>query len=217
MSIAVMQPYFLPYIGYFQMVNAVDTFVFYDNVTYIKNGWINRNRIKNGSIFTIPLKDQSSNKLIQDTEILWDSRQIKKFLKTIQQTYSKSPYFNKVFDIIEDLLQNQPITISELAINSVIKFSKYLDINTEFKIASKENYKKSSDKITNLINICSQEQIYNYINPIGGQSLYNKEIFLSYGINLNFIQTQPSLSILDECMNNSKSDVRKKLNNYKLI
>lgn len=217
MSIAVMQPYFLPYIGYFQMVNAVDTFVFYDNVTYIKNGWINRNRIKNGSIFTIPLKDQSSNKLIQDTEVLWDSRQIKKFLKTIQQTYSKSPYFNKVFDIIEDLLQNQPITISELAINSVIKFSKYLDINTEFKIASKENYKKSSDKITNLINICSQEQIYNYINPIGGQSLYNKEIFLSYGINLNFIQTQPSLSILDECMNNSKSDVRKKLNNYKLI
>ena len=212
-----MQPYFVPYIGYFQMVNAVDTFVFYDNVTYIKNGWINRNRIKGGNILTIPIKNQSSNILIQNTEINWDSRHVKKLFKTLQQTYSKSPYFNEVFDIVEDLLQNQPSTISELAINSVIKFSKYLDINTEFKIASKENYKKGSDKITSLINICSQEKTKNYINPIGGQSLYNKENFLSYGVNLNFIQTTPSLSIIDTCMTTPKEKIKEQLNNYKLI
>ena len=212
-----MQPYFVPYIGYFQMVNAVDTFVFYDNVTYIKNGWINRNRIKGGNILTIPIKNQSSNILIQNTEINWDSRHVKKLFKTLQQTYSKSPYFNEVFDIVEDLLQNQPSTISELAISSVIKFSKYLDINTEFKIASKENYKKGSDKITSLINICSQEKTKNYINPIGGQSLYNKENFLSYGVNLNFIQTTPSLSIIDTCMTTPKEEIKEQLNNYKLI
>lgn len=212
-----MQPYFVPYIGYFQMVNSVDKFIFYDNVTYIKNGWINRNKIKGGTILTIPLQKQSSNCLIQDTKILNDLRNSKKILKTIQQTYSKSPYFNEVFDIVEGLLQNQPSTISELAISSVIKFSKYLDINTEFKIASKENYKKGSDKITSLINICSQEQIYNYINPIGGQSLYNKKDFLSHRVNLNFIQTTPSLSIIDTCMTTSKEKIKEQLNNYKLI
>ena len=212
-----MQPYFVPYIGYFQMVNAVDTFIFYDNVTYIKNGWINRNRIKGGNILTIPIKNQSSNILIQNTEISWDSRYVKKLFKTLQQTYSKSPYFNEVFDIVEDLLQNQPSTISELAISSVIKFSKYLNIDTEFKIASKENYKKGSDKITSLINICLQEKTKNYINPIGGQSLYNKENFLSYGVDLNFIQTTPSLSIIDTCMTTPKEKIKEQLNNYKLI
>jgi hypothetical protein len=217
MKISIMQPYFVPYIGYFQMVNAVDTFIFYDNVTYIKNGWINRNRIKGGNILTIPIKNQSSNILIQNTEISWDSRYVKKLFKTLQQTYSKSPYFNEVFDIVEDLLQNQPSTISELAISSVIKFSKYLNIDTEFKIASKENYKKGSDKITSLINICLQEKTKNYINPIGGQSLYNKENFLSYGVDLNFIQTTPSLSIIDTCMTTPKEKIKEQLNNYKLI
>ena len=209
-----MQPYFVPYMGYFQMVNAVDTFVFYDNVTYIKNGWVNRNKIKGGTILTIPLQKQSSNCLIQDTKILNDLRNSKKIVKTLQQTYSKSPYFDEVFSIIEDLLQNQPNTISELAISSVIKFSKYLNINTEFKIASKENYAKGIDKVTSLVNICSQEQIYNYVNPIGGQFLYNKKNFLSYGVNLNFIQTSPSLSIIDECFNFSKEELQIKLNNY---
>lgn len=212
-----MQPYFLPYIGYFQMVNAVDTFVFYDNVTYIKNGWINRNRVRGGTIFTIPLKDQSSNRLIQDTEILWNPRDIKKILKTIQQTYSKSPYFNEVFSIVEDLVHAQPCTISELAINSVIRFSRYMGIDTKFKIASIEEYEKGTDKVDSLVNICNTEGINHYVNPIGGQSLYDKSTFESYGIKLNFIQTQPSLSIIDECFSKSKEELSIELNNYTLI
>jgi len=217
MKIAVMQPYFLPYIGYFQMVNAVDTFVFYDNVTYIKNGWINRNRVKGGTIFTIPLKDQSSNRLIRDTEILWNPRTTKKFLKTIQQTYSKSPYFSEVYPIVEGLINTQPNTISELAINSVIKFSDYMGIDTKFKIASEERYPKGDDKVISLVNICNHENINHYINPIGGQSLYDKPTFESHGITLNFIQTQPSLSIIDECFSKSREELKTELNNYTLI
>lgn len=212
-----MQPYFIPYIGYFQMVNAVDTFIFYDNVTYIKNGWINRNKIKGGTIFTIPLKNQSSNCLIQDTEILWDLRNTKKFLKTIQQTYSKSPYFDEVYSIIENLIDSQPSTISELAIDSVTQFSRYMGINTKFKTSSSEKYKKGKDKVDNLVNICKTEGISHYINPIGGQSLYNKSIFKSHGIELNFISTQPSLSIINECFLKSKEELSTKLNQYELI
>ena len=155
MKLAVMQPYFLPYIGYFQMINAVDKFVFYDDVTYIKKGWINRNRVKGGTIFTIPLKNQSQNRLIRDTEVLWSSRFISKFLKTIHQTYSKSPYFSEVFSIVEDIINSQPNTISELAIDSVMKFSDYIGIDTEFKVSSEEEYLKGEDKVINLINICN--------------------------------------------------------------
>lgn len=217
MKIAVMQPYFLPHIGYFQMVNVVDTFVFYDNVTYIKNGWINRNRVKGGTIFTIPLKNQSSNRLIKDTEISWNPRTTKKLLKTIQQTYSKSPYFSKVYPIIEGLIYAQPKTISELAINSVTKFSDYMGINTKFKVASEEEYLKGDDKVISLVNICNQENTNYYINPIGGQTLYDKSMFESHGITLNFIQTQPSLSVIDECFSKSKEELKTQLNNYKLI
>ena len=217
MKIAIMQPYFLPYIGYFQMINSVDTFVFYDNVTYIKNGWINRNKIKGGTIFTIPIKNQSSNCLVQNTEILWDSRNTKKFLKTIQQTYSKSPHFDEVYSIIENLINSQPNTISELAINSVIQFSRYMGVNTKFKISSIEKYKKGKDKVDNLVNICKTEGINHYINPIGGQSLYDKPTFESHGIKLNFIQTQPSLSIIDECFSKSKEELSTNINQYELI
>lgn len=217
MKLAVMQPYFLPYIGYFQMINAVDKFVFYDDVTYIKNGWINRNRVKGGTIFTIPLKNQSSNRLIRNTEVLWSSRFINKFLKTIQQTYSKSPYFSEVFPIVEDIINSQPNTISELAIDSVIKFSDYMGIDTEFKVSSEAEYLKGEDKVINLINICNQENTNHYINSIGGQSLYDKATFKSLGITLNFIQTQPSLSIIDECFSKSLEELQNELNNYTLI
>ena len=212
-----MQPYFLPYIGYFQMVNAVDTFVFYDDVTYIKNGWINRNRIKDGKIFTIPLKNQSSNNLIKDTEIFWNQRDIKKLLKTIQQTYFKSLNFSEVYPIIEKLIELHPLTISELAINSVIEFSKYLEIDTNFKISSQEKYQKGKDKVESLINICNQENIFHYINPIGGQSLYDKDTFKSQGVKLNFIKTQPSLSIIDECFLKPKQQIIKELEEYVFI
>lgn len=217
MKLAVMQPYFLPYIGYFQMINAVDKFVFYDDVTYIKKGWINRNRVKGGTIFTIPLKNQSQNRLIRDTEVLWSSRFISKFLKTIHQTYSKSPYFSEVFSIVEDIINSQPNTISELAIDSVMKFSDYIGIDTEFKVSSEEEYLKGEDKVINLINICNQENTNHYINPIGGQSLYDKATFKSLGITLNFIQTQPSLSIIDECFSKSIEELQNELNNYTLL
>ena len=217
MKIAVMQPYFLPYIGYFQMINSVDIFVFYDNVTYIKNGWINRNRIKGGKIFTIPLKDQSSNRLIMDTKISWNHRITKKLLKTIQQTYSKSPYFADVYPIVVDLINSQTNSISELAINSVIKFSEYMGIDTKFKIASEEGYPKGVDKVISLVNICNQENINHYINPISGQSFYDKAKFETHGITLNFIQTNPSLSVIDECFLKSREELKNELNNYTII
>ena len=59
MKVAIMQPYFLPYIGYLQLLNSVDKFILYDDIEYTKKGWINRNRIVDGEIITLPLKKDS--------------------------------------------------------------------------------------------------------------------------------------------------------------
>src|SRR3954471_16575208 len=103
MSIAIMQPYFFPYIGYFQLVHTADVFVFYDDVNFINRGWINRNRILlNGKdwMFTIPCNDASQNKLIKDITVQADVKGMQKMLTTIQTAYKKAPYFADVYPII---------------------------------------------------------------------------------------------------------------------
>ncbi|KXK47281.1 MAG: WbqC-like family protein [Bacteroidetes bacterium OLB10] len=95
MTVAIMQPYYMPYIGYFQMINAVDSFVFYDDVNFINRGWVNRNRIlvnNEPSYITIPLLKASQNKLINEIEINYD-KNFDKITKTIQLNYKKSPFF----------------------------------------------------------------------------------------------------------------------------
>ncbi|VXC55839.1 WbqC family protein [Chryseobacterium sp. 8AT] len=105
MKIAVMQPYIFPYIGYFQLIKAVDKFIFYDDVNYIKGGWINRNNIlinKNKSLFTIPLDKASPFITINETNInLKIFREWRlKFLKTMEQSYKKAPYYSQTYSII---------------------------------------------------------------------------------------------------------------------
>src|SRR5699024_9637317 len=105
MKIAANQPYFFPYIGYFQLIEAVDRFVFYDILTYIKNGWINRNRILiNGEseYLTVPLIKASQNKLIKEIDFNPDNTAYQNLLKTIRNTYANAPYFNQAFPVIEN-------------------------------------------------------------------------------------------------------------------
>jgi hypothetical protein len=218
MKLSVMQPYFSPYLGYFQMINEVDKFVFYDDVNYIKNGWVNRNKININNkehIFTIPLKNQSSFKKINETKIDWSNKSVDKLIKTLQQEYKNKN--NELLESIINLFTERPETISDLAINSIKLFCEYLEITTEMKKSSELRIDRSEDRVENLIKICSLEECKDYINPIGGSSLYDKEDFLNRGVNLYFIQGKPSLSIIDICMNNYKEEIVKELRNFKLI
>src|SRR5690554_5438915 len=124
MRIAVMQPYLFPYIGYFQLIQAVDKFVFYDDVNFIKKGWINRNRIliNNKDLsFSVPLNKVSQNKTINETFLNLDTFEEwkEKFIKTIGQNYKKAPYFDGVSEVINNILNTKCNTISDLAIESV--------------------------------------------------------------------------------------------------
>lgn len=225
-----MQPYLFPYIGYFQLINAVDKFVFYDDVDFIKNGWINRNRIllnEKSHYITVQLKNASSFKLINCIEFTDNRNKLK---KTIEQAYKNAPYFHSVWPIIEECFSLQTNLIGSIAIYSVLQTAKYLQIKTSFEISS-ENYgnTKTLGRSERLVEICKNNNAAHYINPVGGMELYNKQEFEQYGINLNFLRQKnieyrqfnnvfiPWLSIIDVMMFNSKEEISKMLNEYELI
>lgn len=235
-SIAVMQPYIFPYLGYFQLINAVDEFVFYDDVNFIKQGWINRNQLLNNGKplkFSIPLEKPSSFRPINETKINFNlfAKWKHKFLKTIEQTYTKAPHFEEVYPLVQEVLEVANGTdISELAIDSNERVCKFLDISTQFYRSSKdfrntENY----DREERLIGICKQLNASRYINALGGQDLYTKTDFKNAGIELSFIKPElksykqfendflPGLSIIDILMFNDKSSCQLLLNDFELI
>jgi hypothetical protein len=230
MKLAIMQPYFFPYIGYFQLVNAADKFVFYDDVNYIKKGWINRNRIllnEKSHYITVCQKGASQNKLIKDIEIIDNRGKLK---KTIQNAYSKAPNFKNVWALIEDVLEFKTNSISELAAYSVIQTCNYLGIDTEFEFSSEVYMQTSVLKSENrLIEICKINNATDYINPIGGMELYDKNKFLMNGINLSFLKTDSivykqlgsdfieNLSIIDVLMFNDARNVALFLDSYDLL
>jgi len=205
MKIAIMQPYFCPHVGYFQLVDAVDTFIFYDDVQYIKNGYINRNTLKNNSKFTIPVckKDVQSMKSINQIKIDWQNPFFRKFPKTLNALYKNSKNYNKVISIINELFDTKPKTISDLACRSIQSFSNYLGIKTKFLKSSEIDYFKTNDRSLNLINICKSQSCSHYINAIGGQKLYDHNFFSEHGVKLNFLQGQISNSIIDEVIDQS--------------
>jgi hypothetical protein len=234
-SIAIMQPYIFPYVGYFQLINAVDEFVFYDDVNFIKRGWINRNRIlvnKQENVFSVPLTKISSFTLIHKIElhpVLFDKWRIK-FIKTLIQSYRKSPNFNLVFPLIEDILNFKTNNIANYAINSIQKIADYLDVSTNFSVSSdKFPHSRGIDRADRLKTICELQEAKQYINALGGQELYNKEFFLEDNIQLNFLNPNidsynqfdnefiSGLSIIDILMFNDKKDIMKMLNSYNLV
>ena len=169
MKVAIMQPYFFPYIGYFQLINAVDGFVIYDDVNFIKQSWITRNNILvNNEAFRINLvvEGASSFKRINQIKRKVESE---KWLKTIEQSYKKAPLFSTVYPLIEEIALSNEISISKFLMLSLQNFAKYLEIQTTFKLSSeieKDDNLKGQDKV---IAICKVLHATHYINAIGGQ------------------------------------------------
>ena len=233
MKVAIMQPYIFPYIGYFQLIEAVDKFIFFDDVNFIKKGWINRNQIlvnNQAHLFTIPLQKVSQNILIKDTKISYNENWIKKLLFNIEINYKKAPCYNDVYPLIKKILEKKAETISDLAIISIKEVSNYLGLKTKFELSS-EKYSDSIDykKEARLIEISRNIKATNYINPNGGKELYTKQDFMNHGLKLKFIEPQikryiqfnsefiKNLSIIDVLMFNSKKHMKIMLNDYKLI
>lgn len=232
MKLGIMQPYFMPYIGYWQLMNLVDQYVIYDDVNFIKGGWINRNRILvNGApkYFNVPMLGSSSNVLINEVRVDHNAAVTRKSLRSIEGAYKKAPYFDIVNPMLEEILWCGEDNIAKYIEHSFRVICKYLDIRTELIVSSdldKDTALKGQDKV---IAICRLLGATEYYNAIGGRELYSYEAFREHGLQLKFVETknivyqqfdntfQPNLSIIDVMMFNSRDKITEYLEAYTLI
>lgn len=236
MKIAIMQPYVFPYIGYFQLIELADVFVFYDDVNFIKQGWINRNNVlanNKSLLFTIPLNKISSfvkiNEVIINENFFnkWQN----KFLRTIEQSYKKAPFFEEGFNIIRNVFSyyKEGMSIAKLSIKSVTEVCEYLEIKTKIIPSSSVYENQHLSGAERVIDICDLEKGSHYINPIGGKELYANNFFEENNLVLSFIQPHkteykqfneefvPWLSMIDVIMFNSKETIKLQLKQYQLV
>ncbi|MBC7891226.1 MAG: WbqC family protein [Sphingobacteriaceae bacterium] len=232
MTLAIMQPYFMPYIGYFQLLQAVDRFVVYDDVAFINRGWVNRNQILVGGkahLFTIPLREASQNKKIREIQLDESTKWREKLLRTVEQSYKRAPQFEPVHSILSQVLGTPAVTIADLARNGLSAVNTYLGIQTEV-IPSSAIYDNEHLKAQErILECCQKAGATRYINPIGGRELYDKARFAEAGIELFFIQSKrqeypqkspefvPWLSILDVLMWSDVAQTHALLSGYELV
>jgi len=233
-KIAIMQPYLFPYIGYFQLIDAVDDFVFYDDVTFTRKGWINRNRILcNGQehLFTIPVINKSFNIEIKDTSCEITEKWRDKFLKKIEHNYKKCIHYPETMSIILDVIEPGVKLTSELSTQSIKSVCEYLKIEKVFLKSSEFSPEtKGIGKVERLCEITKKLKSYQYLNSIGGQKLYQKKTFRENGVELLFLSTNeitykqtgikshiPNLSIIDVLMNNDIPSAVNLIKEYRLL
>lgn len=216
LSVAVMQPYCFPYIGYFQLIHSVNRFIFYDQLGYIRHGWINRNRILQANAgpvyFIVPVKSESTRGNI--SEVVIDNRTgwFQKTRKKIVLNYHRAPFFDQVMPVLDTFLEGCFTNLSKLNCASVEAVCRFLDMDTEiiagyepaFRIEKDlkdsnsglmreyfEKWKLSDRKIIRILEICRNENAKIYNNAPGGTHLYDKTVFAGAGLDVYFIQTRP--------------------------
>lgn len=232
MKIGIMQPYFFPYIGYWQLMEIVDKYVIYDDVNYIKGGWINRNRILvEGKIkyFNVRLIGSSSYKKINEIRVNDDKNIVRKELRIIQAAYKKAPFYEEVYPIIETILSYKENNLAYYLGNSLKNICDYLDITTEIFYSSSLKMNGNLKGEEKILAICELLGATEYYNAIGGQDLYSYNNFNNKGIKLKFLKTDeitykqfgeefyPNLSIIDVMMFNSKEDIKRMLKKHTFI
>jgi hypothetical protein len=220
--LAIMQPYFFPYIGYFQLMAKVDAFVVYDDVNYINKGWINRNRVNVAGaahMITVPLQQASQNRLICDIELDAAPAWRDKMLRTIEQSYSRAPQFQQVFPLVERIVRHAAPNLADYLLHSLTALRDHLRLPTEIVATSRKYANAALKGQDRIIDICLQERTRVYVNAIGGMELYTRGDFADKGLELTFLQPAlapyscgrvayvPGLSIIDVLMWNDPAAV----------
>lgn len=234
MKFAVMQPYFMPYIGYFQLMYVVDQFVVYDNIEFTKKGWMNRNRILvNGEpqYFTVNLEKGSDYVMVKERKVSpVFVKERRKFFAKIEVSYRKAPFYEETLPLIRECFECSEVNLFDFIFNSIVKVKEHLGIQTELIVSSKLPIDHSLKNKYKLWALSEHLDIQDYINPAGGMELYEKEEFAEHGVNLFFHKANlseypqvgtddfcPALSILDVLMNLGRKGTREHLADYALV
>lgn len=231
MRVAAMQPYFLPYIGYWQLLASVDKFLVLDDVAFIQRGWINRNRILvNGAahLFTMPVRQASQNRHINELELAVDEIWLKRFRCTLQQSYRRAPYFEETWGLVDTVLAECRGLLLPFLLNSIHIVAEHLKIETLVALASDLDPKPRNRGQERILDLCRREKATEYVNLPGGRELYDRERFRHDGIRLGFIdleevpysqssgQWTPWLSIIDVMMHMGRDGTREILGRYQI-
>jgi len=228
MRLAIMQPYFFPYQGYFQLIASVDRFVVYDDVAFIRNGWINRNRILTSSgieYLTVPLSGASSFRPICETRCARPGTWRDKMLRTLTQVYARAPEREAGLALAQRVLQAADSeSVRDLAVASLREVCAYADLPVSWQDSSLVYGNAELTGPRRVIDICRREKATTYVNVPGGRSLYDPAMFDSAGIALRFVtpalepypqsrskEFVPGLSVLDLLMSVSRDEVRRRL------
>jgi hypothetical protein len=229
MIVAIMQPYFFPYIGYFQLMRAVDAFVFYDDVQFIKRGWINRNRILVGnqpSWLTLPMKHDGQTVNINRRNYLL-GKDVESTKGKLQSAYASAPAFKQVYPFVRDLLDFDNPNVALFNANLLCRMAQCLGISCRFATSSEIAQPDGLRGEAKIIYLCKALGADHYINPIGGVELYDRERFAEAGLRLSFLRTtspptrfdggEAHLSIIDTMMRVGPSRCREQLIQYELL
>ncbi len=231
MILGMMQPYFYPYLGYWQLMNAVDEYIIYDDVNFIKGGWIHRNRIRiNGEAqyFNLSIHKASQNKKINELELNMDEAAKNKLLDKVHGAYAKAPYFESAYEVFERTILYEDNNLAAFLAYCNREVAAYLGINTKIYSATElglDHRLKFQDRI---LDICKSRGDTGYINAIGGKELYEPAAFEAIGCPVSFLRMDsdivypqlgkgefiPGLSILDIMMNNSQDEIHSMLERY---
>jgi len=215
-----MQPYFFPYLGYFQLIHSVDKYVNLDHVSFMKRSYMTRNILKNEQI-NVCVYGASQNKKCNEIFVNFENNFNKKFFLKLQHLYSKSTYYEQTISIIKPLFEEKNISISEFNLNIIKSICDFLDIKTQ--IISTSSGLTDLKKGEGLKDITLKLGGDQYVNAIGGQKLYNKEDFRLSKIDLSFIEMgdinieNRYSSILDILFNYPKEHIKKEITKYNLI
>ena len=232
MRVAIMQPYFFPYVGYLQLIGAVDLFIVYDNIKYTKKGWINRNRmLQSGKdvMFSLPLRSDSDSLDVRDRSLAADFNR-DKFLNQLRGAYSRAPNFAQVFPMVERAVRHEDTNLFAYLHHALIRTCQHLGLTTPMRVSSTveiDHGLKNQDKV---IALAMAVGATTYVNAIGGLGLYDRDAFQAKGLELQFIRSRPFeyrqfgdpfvpwMSIIDLLMFNPLGTVRDCVSNhYQLI
>lgn len=231
-TIAMMQPYLFPYLGYFQLIAAADVFILGDDLQYIRSGWVNRNRIldKNEArMITFPLKRDRYELGINQRWLCDNFKdEAERLIKVIVHNYSKAPYYAQVMPLLERLIRFPHHNLALYIEHSIKELCAYLHIDTQIHRASDLNMAGPLDKQDRVIQTAKIFGATLYINPMGGTALYDQEYFAQHGLTLRFIKMNDiayrqyrrpfvdNLSIIDVLMFNSVEKIQELLPCYSL-
>lgn len=234
MKVALMQPYFLPYIGYFQLIHAVDEFIVFDNAQYIRRGWMNRNRIlnahKESNFINVPVQKAPRETKIKDIVI---NNELDWKINIFQQLYyyQKAPFYAFVSDFLDECLSINTSSLSQFNTNLLKKMCNLLEIDTKITILSENlpiiSMANAADEWG--VEVCKALNATTYINAIGGIEFYDQQKYIENGIGIQFIKPVlkpykqfnsifiPGLSIIDVMMFNHTHEIKAMLELHELI